>query len=59
MLGSAAAILTIIFACLKAAGVIAWSWWSVFLPIIVWLIVVLLFIISALVFEAHEHCEMD
>ena len=28
-------LLTVIFACLKLAGVIDWSWWIVFLPILV------------------------
>ena len=33
--GSGFILLTVIFACLKLAGVIDWSWWIVFLPILV------------------------
>ena len=33
--GSGFTLLTVIFACLKLAGVIDWSWWIVFLPILV------------------------
>lgn len=38
-------LLTIVFITLKLTGVIAWSWWLVFLPMIIsfglWLIIVL------------------
>lgn len=33
--GGGFTLLTVIFACLKLAGVIDWSWWIVFLPILV------------------------
>ena len=33
--GGGFTLLTVIFVCLKLAGVIDWSWWIVFLPILV------------------------
>lgn len=33
--GGGFTLLTVVFACLKLAGVIDWSWWIVFLPILV------------------------
>lgn len=39
-------LLTLIFIILKVLGVVSWSWWIVFLPIIAgWTISILLFII--------------
>lgn len=43
-----AAIMTTIFASLKLANVIAWSWWLVFTPLLVWLGLVVAILILAL-----------
>ena len=43
-----AAIMTTIFASLKLANVIAWSWWLVFTPLLIWLgfVLAILFIVG-------------
>lgn len=44
--GGFATLLTIVFVVLKLTGVIAWSWWLVFLPMIIsWGLVLLAFVI--------------
>lgn len=42
-------ILTIIFVILKSIGVIDWSWWIVFLPEIIALVVYILIIVGSLI----------
>lgn len=57
-LGSLATILTIVFACLKISGLIAWSWWLVFLPVIIWLVIAALIVISVVVYAAAAYHRM-
>lgn len=56
--GNFAAILTIVFACLKLSGVITWSWWLVFLPVIIWLVVAVLVVLMVILFAAIKYREM-
>lgn len=44
-------VLTIVFVVLKLTSVIAWSWWLVFLPLMIWagIVVVILFFLLAVV----------
>lgn len=49
-LGGGFTLLTVVFACLKLAGVIDWSWWIVFLPMLVPAGIAVLVLVVALVF---------
>ena len=53
-----AIVLTIIFAVAKIMGLIAWSWWLVLSPALIycaiWLLVLLIYIIVALVIEGLD-----
>lgn len=46
--------LTCIFVVLKLLGVIAWSWWLVFLPLIISVVLVVVLFILNLVVEAKK-----
>ena len=51
-------LLTVIFACLKLAGVIDWSWWIVFLPILVPVgLVAIVRIVVLLLLVLNEICD--
>lgn len=58
-LGTIAIILTIVFAVLKLAGIIAWSWWIVFLPVIavlaLSLIMLVLILLGVSAWNFHQH----
>ena len=58
-LGSIAIILTIVFAVLKLAGIVTWSWWIVFLPILavvaLSVVVLILILIGVSVWNLHQH----
>lgn len=58
-LGTIAIILTIVFAVLKLAGIIAWSWWIVFLPVIavvaLSIVVLILILLGVSVWNLHQH----
>lgn len=58
-LGGVATILTIVFVCLKISGVIAWSWWLVFLPVIIWLVIAVLILASVVLYAIAEYRRMS
>ena len=43
-------LLTIVFVILKLCGVIAWSWWLVLLPTIIWAVITIIVVIIAIKF---------
>lgn len=43
-----AIVLTAVFVTLKLTAVIAWSWWLVFLPLIIWAGIVVIFLLFML-----------
>lgn len=45
--------LTIVFIILKLCGVIAWSWWMVLLPFLIWL----LFFVAIIIFACFVACK--
>lgn len=51
-------VLTVVFAGLKLGGVIDWSWWTVFMPILIgaglWLVVVLIAMITLVILESID-----
>ncbi|WP_251574814.1 hypothetical protein [Limosilactobacillus agrestimuris] len=47
-LGTIAVILTIVFAVLKLAGIVTWSWWIVFLPVLAVLVLSVVMIVLIL-----------
>lgn len=56
--GGGFTLLTVIFACLKLAGVIDWSWWIVFLPILVLVgLVAIVLIVVLLLLVLNEICD--
>ena len=56
--GGGFTLLTVIFACLKLAGVIDWSWWIVFLPILVPVgLVAIVLIAVLLLLVLNEICD--
>lgn len=56
--GGGFTLLTVIFACLKLAGVIDWSWWIVFLPILVPVgLVAIVLIVVLLLLVLNEICD--
>lgn len=58
-LGSIAIILTIVFAVLKLSGIVTWSWWIVFLPILAVValstVVLILILLGVSVWNLHQH----
>lgn len=58
-LGSIAIILTIVFAVLKLVGIVTWSWWIVFLPILavvaLSVVVLILILLGVSVWNLHQH----
>lgn len=56
---SLAAFLTVLFAILKILGVISWSWWIVFLPILsvvaLSIVVLILILLGVSVWNLHQH----
>ena len=58
-LGTIAIILTIVFAVLKLAGIIAWPWWIVFLPVVavvaLSIVVLILILLGVSVWNLHQH----
>ena len=50
-----ASVLTIIFVVLKLVGVIAWSWWWVFSPILIDIGLAIIVLIIYTVYVAHEN----
>ena len=56
--GGSFTLLTVIFACLKLAGVIDWSWWIVFLPILVPVgLVAIVLIVVLFLLVLNEICD--
>lgn len=51
-------VLAIVFVVLKLAGVIAWSWWWVFSPILIPFAAAILLLIVALIFAAYYSKEL-
>jgi hypothetical protein len=47
-------ILTVVFAVLKLCSVIAWSWWLVFLPLILSLVLTLFVVVMVVVLMARS-----
>lgn len=47
-------LLTIVFITLKLTGVIAWSWWLVFLPMIISFSLWLIIILCVLIYLAYK-----
>ena len=43
--------LTVLFIVLKLAEVIAWSWWIVFLPSIIWVAPAIILLVPALILD--------
>lgn len=52
-------VLTVVFVCLKLSGVVDWSWWLVFLPLIIWLIVAVLVVLMVILLAAIKYREMS
>lgn len=47
-------VLTIVFVILKLTGVITWSWWFVFAPLLVPVVLFLLVILGVVIFTLFE-----
>lgn len=51
-------ILLVIFIALKVAGVIAWSWWAVFMPVIIPIVIIwIIFLLCGLVIVVGVACD--
>lgn len=49
-----AILLTLIFVIAKLFNIVAWSWWIVFAPVIIWLILYIIALVIVIVSESSK-----